>query len=785
MLTYVKGPTPWAVVLCRFKDVPAPSRHISFYTDFFLGSDPPPIGGLRVSAGLFDYWRDVSYGAISLTGSVVRGWYTMQYSFRNDWRGGRGQWIDEAIRLSQADIDLSQYQGVVAVVNAPVDDSALPVAARTINGFTKLFGVLALASSEAMGQSEWRWCHKCQGLFYANGLTNAGACPADGQPHENLNSGNYAPSQAPIGLPDPNQDDWRWCHKCQGMFFASGRARAGVCPFDRQAHENSGSADYVLMHDLNDFVATNRGQDQWRWCHKCQGLFYSNAQPLAGVCPADNRQHDASQSANYILIPPYNLGQTFSAHEMGHGYGLDHSFDTSAAKNGNRPGEYGDPLDIMSAMSVQSFSSVGPYGTSGPGVNTPTLLKLGWMPPDRVRTKNVATGAVTVDLAAVNHPADSGFLMARVVTPDRVYTAELRRPDGWDRGIGAGGVFIHQLVTPYTTGQNLWRWCKKCQGLYYAGRSACPAGGAHAQNNSANYRLTRDTSPGGGQHNWRWCSKCQGLGYGGGTTPGNCAAGGLHDHSVSSDYVLMLNRLDAGGQGNWRWCRKCQGLAFGGRLSPGACPAQGVHDFSQSGDYHLPHNIPPTPPVPSQDEWRWCHKCEGLAFAGFGSCPVGGFHDGTESGDYSLAFSSPGVPGQAGWRWCRKCFGMGFGGNPTPGACPSTGQHDYSQSGDYTLFRDAPAALGQQGWRWCHKCQGLFYGDNAASSRCPFDKGLHEGSPSSNYVLANFMDDHTILIRGPSGLGWQAGETFQDVARGVSVRIDSIAGDASSAHIVV
>ena len=27
--------------------------------------------------GMFDYWRDVSYGQLSVSGTVVKGWYTV------------------------------------------------------------------------------------------------------------------------------------------------------------------------------------------------------------------------------------------------------------------------------------------------------------------------------------------------------------------------------------------------------------------------------------------------------------------------------------------------------------------------------------------------------------------------------------------------------------------------------------------------------------------------------------------------------------------------------------
>jgi rubrerythrin len=87
-------------------------------------------------------------------------------------------------------------------------------------------------------------------------------------------------------------------------------------------------------------------------------------------------------------------------------------------------------------------------------------------------------------------------------------------------------------------------------------------------------------------------------------------------------------------QANWRWCRKCQGLAFAGNPSPGACPAGGQHDHSGSGNYHLPKDygglLLQLLHISSQENWRWCNKCQGLAFAGNpspGACPAGGQHD--------------------------------------------------------------------------------------------------------------------------------------------------------------
>ena len=88
------------------------------------------------------------------------------------------------------------------------------------------------------------------------------------------------------------------------------------------------------------------------------------------------------------------------------------------------------------------------------------------------------------------------------------------------------------------------------------------------------------------QDSWRWCKKCQGLFYS--ATPntmGFCPAGGSHDGSVSFNYVIPHDTNQ--GQSNWRWCKKCQGLFFAGNPTYGQCPAGGPHDGTDSFDYDL------------------------------------------------------------------------------------------------------------------------------------------------------------------------------------------------------
>jgi hypothetical protein len=138
-------------------------------------------------------------------------------------------------------------------------------------------------------------------------------------------------------------------------------------------------------------------------------------------------------------------------------------------------------------------------------------------------------------------------------------------------------------------------------------------------------------------------------------------------------------------QDNWRWCHKCQGLFYGGH-SNSRCPAGGLHENVGSFNYHLAHSLAPT--AGWQGGWRWCNKCDGLFYGGHASsvCPAGGAHDGTGSFDYHLHHAAPGAPDlQSSWRWCNKCQGQFYGGHASS-VCPAGGAHNSSGSFDYSLI---------------------------------------------------------------------------------------------------
>lgn len=128
------------------------------------------------------------------------------------------------------------------------------------------------------------------------------------------------------------------------------------------------------------------------------------------------------------------------------------------------------------------------------------------------------------------------------------------------------------------------------------------------------------------QPDWRFCNKCESMFYNGYPDKGRCPAGGAH---TAQGYNFVLPH-DSGetptAQAHWRFCSKCKSMFFNGYTAKGVCSAGGTH-FAQGFNFVLAHDIPETSTV--QRHWRFCQKCFSMFFNGYpnkGVCPAGGIH---------------------------------------------------------------------------------------------------------------------------------------------------------------
>jgi hypothetical protein len=155
--------------------------------------------------------------------------------------------------------------------------------------------VIFVAEGQSFTRPEpgWRWCSKCQGLFLPDPKDEKPSrCPAGAQ-HSQSGSADF--SLFPVANAALGQTNWRWCGKCRGLFYSGGLTHysAGSCP-DSGNHDIANWDRYTLMVDRPD----KPGQPNWRLCSKCKGLFFAG--DPSSVCPGGGA-HDAAGSGNYTI----------------------------------------------------------------------------------------------------------------------------------------------------------------------------------------------------------------------------------------------------------------------------------------------------------------------------------------------------------------------------------------------------------------------------------------------------------------------------------------------------
>jgi hypothetical protein len=136
------------------------------------------------------------------------------------------------------------------------------------------------------------------------GDASTSVCPGNaGGPHSLGKSGNYSLA---LNLEDVQQS-WRWCSKCQGLFYApdgAGSCKAGG------GRSSTGSANYTLAVDVSPVNSTGTPQDSvppkatgwqagWRYCDKC-GLLWMGLNS-GSKCAADGLAHSSKGSGKYVL----------------------------------------------------------------------------------------------------------------------------------------------------------------------------------------------------------------------------------------------------------------------------------------------------------------------------------------------------------------------------------------------------------------------------------------------------------------------------------------------------
>jgi hypothetical protein len=210
----------------------------------------------------------------------------------------------------------------------------------------------------------------------------------------------------------------------------------------------------------------------------------------------------------------------------------------------------------------------------------------------------VSNSRFSSDMERLNEAIDSIFRESDTRNSIIRYASSRRRLLYWLLGGVAALAIIpvgHQL--PWLASERPlpppaqpdWRFCQKCQSLFYDGypnKGVCPAGGTHSAQ-GFNFVLPHDASPALGQPDWRYCDKCAAMFFDGYPSKGVCPAGGGH-RAQGFNFVLPHDVSPSVGQPDWRYCDKCASMFFDGYPSKGVCPAGGGHR-AQGFNFVLPY----------------------------------------------------------------------------------------------------------------------------------------------------------------------------------------------------
>lgn len=169
--------------------------------------------------------------------------------------------------------------------------------ALALTGVALVAGFGVATPAQALAQEGWRWCWRCQVMFYGTNAGGQGRCPGNGGGGHDAYYSNRYFTRVEGELPSPQENGWRWCRNCMGLFYSAGARNAGLCP-NGGAHDSYGSFLYAAI--LGEDGPSLQGG--WRKCRNCLGMFYKHLGG-GGVCPiGPGRRHDDTGSSNYACL---------------------------------------------------------------------------------------------------------------------------------------------------------------------------------------------------------------------------------------------------------------------------------------------------------------------------------------------------------------------------------------------------------------------------------------------------------------------------------------------------
>ena len=415
----ISGTHPWLVVLCKFTDRTTEPNPPSYFQQMYSDAGAGMLG-------MLDYWKDVSYGNLSISGTVVKGWYTLPMT-RYQWDGlNRYDKIKTCANAASGDVpDYSIYYGVLAVFN---DDSPADVHNTTLNGaITNAQTSITVASSTGFPATPFA-------VTINDGSTNNS---------EEVNVTNVS-----------------------GTTWTISRAYEGSTA---QPHANGAAISFI---DGGDLGASSPGPG----VAGPVGVTLGGKNYTLGmvVLPPETGMDAAAHEWGHGF--GYNHSRALSTSTT------DYQ-DCYDLMSGDVCRNYTSSLYTFQGNFGTFVLNDPVQAAAGPGLDAINLDIQGWMPGGRTYNfNNSSCTQTTRDMAALNHPEASGDMEVRIpvagptytipapnstTTNLDYYTVELRDKSGWDRAIPANAILVHAHGT-----DGYSYWIDMVNGVFIGNRGA-------------------------------------------------------------------------------------------------------------------------------------------------------------------------------------------------------------------------------------------------------------------------------------------------------------------------
>jgi hypothetical protein len=402
-------------------------------------------------------------------------------------------------------------------------------------------------ATEATGQPDWRYCAKCNGLFFApSGDATGSLCPLGGE-HRALGWTFYLPNNMQGATEATGQPNWRYCGNCHGLFWAPHDDSSGtVCPIGGE-HRSPPDSWIFYLPSHEQGADGNSGQPNWHFCTRCRGLTWTGA-ATPGTCPT-------STAGGFHLHPVMRDPRNFDPVRAAPPIGITKSLE--------RPG--------------------GPFSYEGRAYTFANISAPQYS--EHLRPGNPTLGTYLMSKA---DPSQPGLFDTEFLFSPRIGAC----PTGPGGALQSHQVLGLSFILPHDLGpeparQSGWRHCQNCEALFFSG----------------------DTATAGGLC---WATRQP------------------HDGTGSAAYILPLDGTGLQAQGAWRRCGKCAVAIWADdTATPDLCPVgDGLHS-PVDPELHLPYVDTPDPPPDdphNQGGWRFCVRCHGLVYTNrrdrfFGAVP--------------------------------------------------------------------------------------------------------------------------------------------------------------------